>query len=88
MKASFQLEKDAAQAALRTEMTYARKAYEIARLELMKASQIQHELGLNNPDGAHALRSPSMRYHYLLGQYSKAVRRLAFFLWTGVTQLP
>jgi hypothetical protein len=80
-----QLDKNATQAGLRTEMTYARKAYELSRLELVKASQMACELGLSNPDGAHALRSASMRYHYLLGQYSKTVRRLALFMRTGIT---
>ena len=70
---------------LRSEMIYAREVYEFARLKFEEASQQARELGLSTSDGTHALHVAARQYQYFLRQYSKAVKRLAWFMRTGMT---
>ena len=68
---------------LKTELTHAREAYERAKIEFDEATRHAHSIGLDNPDGAHALHVAAKEYGHTLSRYSEAVQRFTDFLLRG-----
>jgi len=86
MKGQYPRLSDATFDRLRSDLTYTREVYEFARLKFEELSQRAREIGLNTPDGTHALHTAAREYQYFLRQYSRAVKQLACFMRSGTTQ--
>jgi len=68
---------------LKAELDEARLRYKRSKKELDAAKQIARDLGLNTPDGSHAVRKASLDFGQALDRYGDALKRFSQFVMYG-----
>ena len=76
-------ERVAIEECLTRELKQARNEFERLRRLFDLTTAEAHALGLNNPDGAHALHSITREYNHALKHYGAAVKRFSDFILEG-----